>query len=126
MLVSRELVGHLREALQSSIEPKCPCGTAYLRVEGGYVPVCACAAKNSVPVEPPAPLAPTPWGDGTAPPIFIGSGVVTLRNVTFHHEPWGDGTERPRHPGSTCIYDEATRLCVVCGAAQPVTGDDNG
>ena len=31
-------------------EPKCPCGTAYLRVEGGYVPVCDCAAKNSVAV----------------------------------------------------------------------------
>lgn len=25
----------------------CPCGTAYLRVEGGYVPVCDCAVKSS-------------------------------------------------------------------------------
>jgi hypothetical protein len=29
-------------------EVKCPCGVAYLRVEGGYVPVCDCAAKNAV------------------------------------------------------------------------------
>lgn len=29
-------------------EVKCPCGVAYLRVEGGYVPVCACATKNAV------------------------------------------------------------------------------
>ena len=33
-------------------EPKCPCGTFYMRVEGGYVPVCGCAAKNAVSVEP--------------------------------------------------------------------------
>jgi hypothetical protein len=37
-------------ALEPSAEVKCPCGTAYLRVEGGYVPVCDCAVKNSVTV----------------------------------------------------------------------------
>lgn len=52
-----EALAHAYEAIETTlhgvaVEPTCPCGTAYLRVEGGYVPVCACAAQNSVAVEP--------------------------------------------------------------------------
>lgn len=35
---------------EPSAEVQCPCGTAYLRVDGGYVPVCDCAVKNAVAV----------------------------------------------------------------------------
>lgn len=30
---------------------KCPCGTLFLRVDGGYVPMCDCSTRNEVVVE---------------------------------------------------------------------------
>lgn len=39
------------EPLPVASFPTCPCGVAYLRVEGGYVPVCDCAVKNATAVK---------------------------------------------------------------------------
>jgi len=89
-------------------EPTCPCGTAYLRVEGGYVPVCACAATNAVTPEPPVctcstevkvisidPECPQGHGKGLPP-----------RPLTVPSEPTCDHSAPPL----------SARWCSKCGA----------
>ena len=50
ILEAADEIERLRGELAEAREVRCPCGSPYVKVSGGYVPSCACGADNVVTV----------------------------------------------------------------------------